>query len=300
MSARPPGQGSRGARRRARRTSLGLVSRDAADGQTSGRRRLMSRRVETLSADEARRVALAAQGFDGARNETRPTPRQLIRTLDRLGLLQIDSVNVLVRSHYIPLFSRLGAYDAAHSTLRRTRDPGGRCSSTGATRRRCCPWRSIRSCAGAWRGPSEGLGLYRSLAQLGRAGALTSTRSSPRWPSAGALTALRADAGRAGPRLLVGLERRQDRAGVALLERPGDDGHPPSLRARLRPHRARAARRDVLAAPTPTEDEAHAVSGALAARALGVATARDLRDYFRLAAGRHEAAARPSWSRPAS
>ena len=66
----------------------------------------------TLSAAQARRIALAAQGFG------RPKPaavgiRQLNDTLHRLGALQLDSVNVFERSHYLPLFARLGAYDKA-------------------------------------------------------------------------------------------------------------------------------------------------------------------------------------------
>ena len=65
----------------------------------------MSRRGE-LSAAEARRVALAAQGFGRPRKATRLYP-----TIARLGLLQIDSVNVLERAHYLPLFARLGPYD---------------------------------------------------------------------------------------------------------------------------------------------------------------------------------------------
>jgi uncharacterized protein YcaQ len=67
---------------------------------------------ETLSAGEARRIALAAQGFAprlgaGARDTSR---RALVAEIERLGVLQIDSVNALVRSHYLPLFSRLGPY----------------------------------------------------------------------------------------------------------------------------------------------------------------------------------------------
>ncbi|CAA9479238.1 MAG: FIG074102: hypothetical protein [uncultured Sphingomonadaceae bacterium] len=66
----------------------------------------------TLSSKDARLIALAAQGFGAGRVE-RPTPAGLQRTLDRLGLFQIDSVNVLTRAHYLPAFSRLGSYDRA-------------------------------------------------------------------------------------------------------------------------------------------------------------------------------------------
>ena len=65
---------------------------------------------ESLSAAAARRIALAAQGFGVPRPATIGT-RQLNLALQRLGVLQIDSVNVFERSHYLPLFARLGAYD---------------------------------------------------------------------------------------------------------------------------------------------------------------------------------------------
>ena len=65
---------------------------------------------EKISNAVARRIALAAQGF----GEPRPTApigkRHLAKVLDRLGLLQIDSVSAVVRAHYMPLFSRLGPY----------------------------------------------------------------------------------------------------------------------------------------------------------------------------------------------
>lgn len=67
---------------------------------------------ETLSAAEARRMALAAQGFAQQRPAA-PGTRQLNSALARMGTLQIDSVNVFARSHYMPLFSRLGPYDTA-------------------------------------------------------------------------------------------------------------------------------------------------------------------------------------------
>jgi uncharacterized protein YcaQ len=66
--------------------------------------------VPSLSRVQARRVALAAQGFKDPRH-TRPTMRTFDRTLARTGVLQIDSVNVLQRAHYMPLYSRMGPYD---------------------------------------------------------------------------------------------------------------------------------------------------------------------------------------------
>jgi uncharacterized protein YcaQ len=68
--------------------------------------------MSALSAAEARRLALVAQGF-GSSPRGRVTTERLTDTIARLGVLQLDSVNVFERSHYLPLFSRLGEYDTA-------------------------------------------------------------------------------------------------------------------------------------------------------------------------------------------
>lgn len=82
--------------------------------------------TESLTTLQARRIALAAQGFT-ARPHATPTMATLDRTLASTGVLQVDSVNVLQRAHFMPLYSRMGPYDvdllrrAQHGTARRPR-----------------------------------------------------------------------------------------------------------------------------------------------------------------------------------
>lgn len=67
--------------------------------------------TERMSLSQARRLALHSQGLAKVRPTTPVTRREVSRTFSRLQLVQIDSVNVLTRSHFLPFFSRLGAYD---------------------------------------------------------------------------------------------------------------------------------------------------------------------------------------------
>ena len=75
----------------------------------------MTRRktVGRLSRGAARRIALAAQGFGRPRPARPPHTGQIVQLVRRLGALQLDSVNVFTRAHYMPVFSRLGPYDTA-------------------------------------------------------------------------------------------------------------------------------------------------------------------------------------------
>ena len=71
----------------------------------------MAQRLDTLSIADARALALAAQGFDTPQPASKATQRHVNSLISRLGVIQIDSVNVLVRSQELPLFSRLGNHD---------------------------------------------------------------------------------------------------------------------------------------------------------------------------------------------
>jgi uncharacterized protein YcaQ len=81
---------------------------DSSEANYGTDKRRWTKRVR-FSTAETRRIALAAQGFAAARPPA-PSRRHFNALLERLGLVQIDSVNVLVRAHYMPFFSRLGSY----------------------------------------------------------------------------------------------------------------------------------------------------------------------------------------------
>lgn len=83
--------------------------------------------MDQLTRLQARRIALAAQGFTDRAHAT-PSLKTLDRTVARTGVLQVDSVNVLQRAHYMPLYSRMGPYDV--DLLRRATTSTGRRART--------------------------------------------------------------------------------------------------------------------------------------------------------------------------
>ncbi len=66
--------------------------------------------MRRLTKDQARRYSLAAQGFNEGRAEGRVDVRHFRKVVDQIGLVQLDSVNVFSRTHYLPFFSRIGPY----------------------------------------------------------------------------------------------------------------------------------------------------------------------------------------------
>lgn len=232
-----------------------------------------------LSAAEARRLALTAQGFADPRPDKQPGGWDLRRVLRRVGLLQIDSVNVLERAHYLPAFSRLGPYPRELLDRASQRAPrrlfeywGHEASLLPVKLHPLLRWRMERAGDHAWRGmrriqrerPELVEGLLARVAERGpsTASELAETeprRSGPWWDWSDVKWAL--EWLFVSGRLTAARRRRFER----LYDLP-----------------ERVLPAAVLEAPTPPMAEAQRELLRIAARGLGVAAERDLRDYFRL------------------
>lgn len=236
---------------------------------------------EGISLKLARRIALAAQGF-GAARPAAVNAGHLRRTIGRLSLHQIDSVNVLVRAHYLPAFSRLGVYDRglldraawgirsrrsmfeywAHEAsllpldlhpLLRWRMRQAEAGEIG--------WKSLRAFAGERRAEADAV-----LERIRAEGPLAASdfdhgKSAGGWWGWGATKAALEWLFWAG--LITTATRRTN------FERVYD------LTERVIPPA-------ILALPTPDRAAARRALIERSARTLGIATATDLRDYFRL------------------
>jgi uncharacterized protein YcaQ len=237
--------------------------------------------VEKLSAAAARRMALAAQGFGKAR-PTAPGRRHVLSTIETLGLLQIDSVNVVSRSHYLPLFSRLGDYPRALlEELAWGQKPvlceywGHEASLMPRDLHPLFRWRmaDARAGVGVWKGVAKFLDSHPEVI----AGALDEIRQR------GPLSAGELETGaKKGPGGWWGWSEAK-RAVECLFWA----GELTTATRRTGFERVYGTPQQVLPAaildtPTPTREDAHRALIARAAKAMGVATERDLRDYFRM------------------
>ncbi|HEX4751673.1 MAG TPA: crosslink repair DNA glycosylase YcaQ family protein [Solirubrobacterales bacterium] len=243
-----------------------------------------------LSAAQARRAAIAAQGLATARPKGRVDVRHLRRALDRVGIVQLDSVNVFSRSHYMPLFSRLGPYP--RETLDDlTVHQDGQTGRAAADRRELFEywgheaslipidlqpllrWRMARADDLAWAGVAR---VARDEPELVKR-VLGLVREQ------GPIRAV--DVG--GPkRVRQAGEMWNWNAGKKALEYLFFSGQVTAERRvnfeRLYDLPERVLPEAVLEMPTPDEDEAQRELLLFAARRLGVATEPDLGDYFRL------------------
>jgi uncharacterized protein YcaQ len=237
-----------------------------------------------LSAADVRAIALAAQGLAAPRPRS-VDRKQLRTTVERLGVVQIDSVNVLVRSHYLPMWSRTGAYDTAAYDALAHRGPralfeywGHEASLLPVALQPLFRWRMARARDHAWGGmrriARDRPDFVRDvLGLVGERGPI----------SASELETV----------IAAGAKRKRAKAGwwewsetKRAIEYLFWSGEVTSARRRgferLYDLPARVLPARVLAVPTPDEADAHRALVERAAAALGVATESDLRDYYRL------------------
>lgn len=228
-----------------------------------------------MSAAEARRIALRAQGLDRTRPSGRVDRRHIRRVLTQVGLIQIDSVNVVSRAQYMPLYSRLGPYDRGRFDRMAYRDRelfeywGHEASLIPVEYHPLLRWRMARD--HAWGGPRRVATENPDLVARLEAEVL---RNGP--VSAGELEA---DPARKGPWWGWSDTKR-------ALEHLFHSGRIAAIRderfQRLYCRPAAAVPDEILDAPTPDPDVARRELLMIAARAHGVGTARDLADVWRL------------------
>ena len=237
------------------------------------------RPVERLTVAQARRAALAAQGFTDRRPAGVPDARAVRRVLGRVGLFQIDSVNVLVRSHYLPLFSRVGPYPAALLERAAWRAPrtlfeywGHEASLLPVATQPLLRWRMAKAADESW-GGMQSIASARPefvasvLDEVRVRGPLTAGEMEHERPRRGGPWWDWDDLKRALEFLFwAGEVTSAGRRGFERLYDVPERVLPP----------------DVLATPTPDPADAQRELVRIAARATGVAVERDLRDYFRL------------------
>lgn len=237
---------------------------------------------EKISLRMARRIALGAQGFTDPRPNGEPNRRHLARVLSRTGLLQIDSVSAVVRAHYMPLYSRLGPYPLAlldNAAVTRKRAVfeywAHEASFLPVETYPLMRWRMQRA--------EQGEEMYLGLAKWGR-------------ERKHVIDEIYKEVAERGPIAASDIEGHKGNGGwwgwseakhafewlfwagrITTAYRRGFERYY-DLPERVLPQA-------VLDLPAPSVEDAHRELLRISARAHGIATYGDLRDYFRLAPG---------------
>jgi hypothetical protein len=237
---------------------------------------------ESLSLAQARRIALAAQGLADSRPKGPVDLRHLRGIFERIGILQIDSVNVLVRSHYLPIFSRLGPYQ--HAVLERAAYGkrrslfeywGHEASFLPLATQPLLRWRMDEA--------KLGIGTWKLIAQIAREQPKVIPRTLQAIRERGPLAASDFEGAR-GSGGWWGWSDTKTVLEYLFWSGAITTAHRRNFE-RLYDLTERVLPPEIINAPTPDRAEAQRELVRIAARALGVATEADLRDYFRLSAG---------------
>jgi uncharacterized protein YcaQ len=240
----------------------------------------MASRRASLRLSEARRIALAAQRF-GKPAPSRVGRAAVLSTVRGLGLVQIDSVNVLVRSHYLPAFSRLGSYDRSWLDALAYRRPrnlfeywGHEASLLPVETYPLLRWRMRRA--------REGRGMWSSLAAFGNERPAEVARLREAIAASGPMSASDFESSRGSggwwgwSDVKRGLEYLFWTGVITTASRRSSFERVYDLTERVLPA-------TVYNAPEVAEADAQRELVRIALGAFGVATEADLRDYFRLA-----------------
>jgi hypothetical protein len=235
----------------------------------------------TLTAGEARRIALGAQGFTTPRPTGPVAKRQLVKLVDRLGVVQIDSVNVVSRTHYLPAFSRLGAYPRAmleEVAWAKTRP----LFEYWAHEASLLPLASQPLFRWRMRDAHDGVGVWKGVGTFLRERRAFVDKVLDEISTRGPMSAGELEMGQKGQGGWWGWSESK-RAVECLFwtgelttaTRRGTFERVYGLPEKVLPSA-------VVNAPTPDRDGAHRALYRQAIRAMGIATSKDLRDYFRM------------------
>ena len=239
-------------------------------------------RSDAISLKHARRIALTAQGLSGSQPAPKATRwTTLSRAIDDLNLLQIDSVNVLSRSHYLPLFSRLGAYDREVLDRHTLNDRKRKCFEYWAHEASFLPHRFQPLLRWRMDDARNGQGIYKGLTQFAKDRPQVIEQTLQRVRTEGPLRPR--DFGQPAVRSGEWWGWNDNKTALEYLFWTGDvttakrEGF-----ERIYDVPERVLPGGALNAPTPSRADAMRELARQSARALGIATETDIRDYFRL------------------